>query len=140
MDTDCRAGGRYLHRANRSHNSSHNAASGSYSFQLAASDSQLTTVQTFTVQVLANQPPTVSISPFNPSTTLPLNVVLTATATDDGLPSGQLTFTWVQNSGPVPVLFSNPTSTIAPVAANTTVPAKTQVSFTMAGTYGLQVT
>jgi RHS repeat-associated protein len=115
---------------------------GNYSFQLSASDSQLTTVRQVFISVVPNQPPTVfSISPPAPSFSLPLNTVtLTATAKDDGLPSGQLTFTWTQTSGPAPVSFSNPSSTITQVTAGNPVTATTQVTVSVAGTYGLQVT
>ncbi|HYR90035.1 MAG TPA: hypothetical protein VE422_38545 [Terriglobia bacterium] len=50
------------------------------------------------------------------------------TATDDGLPSGTLTIRWQVVYGPGPVIFSAPQSTT------------TNVTFTMAGTYGFSLT
>jgi RHS repeat-associated protein len=113
---------------------------GSYSFQLSASDSQLTTTATIFLQVIPNQAPTVSLSPSFVQISLPLNTVtFTATATDDGLPSGQLSFTWSQMSGPAPMTISNPTATFGQVTSNHPVSTSTQVTFPVQGTYLLRV-
>ncbi|MDB6124200.1 MAG: hypothetical protein JWQ71_3193 [Pedosphaera sp.] len=76
-------------------------------------------------------PPTVSI--INPAaasvafTNLNNQLLLAASATDDGLP-GPLSVAWTTASGPTNAIFSNPTST------NTT------ASFPLPGTYVLQIT
>ena len=59
--------------------------------------------------------------------TLPASANLTAIATDDGLPNGQLTYRWSQVQGS-PVTFTSPLS------------ATTQISFPGAGAYTLRAT
>ena len=73
-----------------------------------------------------NLAPAVSAGP-DRTITLPASASLTATATDDGLPNGQLTYRWSQVQGS-PVTFSSPLL------------AATQVSFPAAGAYTLRVT
>ena len=73
-----------------------------------------------------NLAPAVSAGP-DRTITLPASASLTATATDDGLPNGQLTYRWSQVQGS-PVTFNAPLS------------AATQVSFPVAGAYTLRVT
>jgi K319-like protein len=72
-----------------------------------------------------NSRPAVSAGP-NRTITLPASTTLTATATDDGLPSA-LTYAWSVVSG-TGVNFASPNS------------SSTQVSFSAAGTYTLRVT
>jgi RHS repeat-associated protein len=100
---------------------------GSYTFQLAASDSALTTTRTGTITVTSNQPPTVNIAAAATAIFLPQSAGLTANAADDGKPNGTLLYQWSQTSGPAPVSFSTPT---APT---------TQVFFTNPGTYTIQI-
>jgi len=60
---------------------------------------------------------------------LPVNTVsLSATVTDDGLPSGNVMTTWSLDSGPAPVSFSDATA------------LDTDVSFSAEGTYVLAIT
>jgi RHS repeat-associated protein len=100
---------------------------GSYTFQLAASDSALTTTRTGTLTVTSNQPPTVNIVAAATTIFLPQSASLTANAADDGKPNGTLLYQWSQTSGPAPVSFSTLT---APT---------TQVFFTNPGTYTIQI-
>lgn len=79
---------------------------GSYVLRLTASDSALSTSRDVTVTVNpvvigANRAPTVSAGPAQ-SITLPANVSLAGSATDDGLPNppAALTTAWTQLSGP----------------------------------------
>ena len=60
--------------------------------------------------------------------TLPATASLTATAQDDGKPSGALTYSWSMASGPAAVTFA------APAALSTT------VTFSSPGTYVLRFT
>jgi hypothetical protein len=83
------------------------------------------------VQLTVNSPtlnsaPAVSVGS-NGTITLPATAILTATATDDGLPYGVLTYTWSVVSG-TGVIFASPSSN------------RTQASFSVAGTYTLRVT
>jgi K319-like protein/Big-like domain-containing protein len=103
---------------------------GTYTFRLTVSDGQLSTSDDVMVTVLAaattNKAPTVNAG-LDQNITLPAAATLTATASDDGLPSNTLTYQWsvVTGSG---VVFSNASS------------PSVQVSFTTAGTYTLRVT
>ena len=114
-------------------------AAGTYDLRLTASDSQLTSTSDVTITVIApaqNQAPTVNAGA-NQTITLPINsVTLTGTATDDGLPAGaKMAVQWTELSGPsgsgpeesTPARFSNGTG------------LATQVTFTKAGTYVLQL-
>ncbi len=69
-----------------------------------------------------NQPPAVTAGP-NQTITLPASASLTGTATDDGKPSGTLTYAWSKVSGPGGVTFSAPGS------------LTTSASFASSGTY-----
>ncbi len=105
---------------------------GSYVLKLTASDSALSSSVTVPVTVnppAPNQAPSVTITASQTNITLPNNAVnLAAKVTDDGLPvGGTITLLWSELSGPLPVTFSNPTST------------GTQVGFPAAGTYVLQL-
>lgn len=62
------------------------------------------------------------------SITLPGVATLTASATDDGMPSNQLTMAWTQTGGPVGASIQNPQQ------------LQTQVEFTQAGTYMFELT
>jgi len=53
-----------------------------------------------------NQPPTVNAGP-DQTITLPATASLSGTASDDGLPTGTITFAWSQISGPAQANFSN---------------------------------
>jgi fibronectin type 3 domain-containing protein len=80
-----------------------------------------------TVPVLTtNKAPVVSAGP-DQTITLPAKATLTAAATDDGLPSGVLTYRWSVVSGTGVTLSSQTASSI-------------QASFTAAGTYTFRVT
>jgi Concanavalin A-like lectin/glucanases superfamily/Fibronectin type III domain len=74
-----------------------------------------------------NQAPTVNAGA-DQSITLPSSATLSATVSDDGLPSGSLTRSWTRVSGPGTVTFSAPTS------------ATTSASFSAAGAYVLRLT
>src|SRR5581483_4343804 len=104
---------------------------GTYVLQLSANDSQLTSTSTTTVTVLpanVNQPPVVNAGQ-NQTITLPTNIVtLNGKATDDGLPNGTLIIQWAEISGPAPVIFGSPNTAV------------TNVTFTAAGVYLLQLT
>jgi hypothetical protein len=80
-----------------------------------------------TSSVATNQPPTVNAGA-DQNITLPGNATLSATVTDDGLPSGNLTRSWTRVSGPGTVTFSAPTS------------ATTTASFSAPGSYLLRLT
>src|SRR5262249_40242652 len=97
-------------------------------FTLSASDGQLTGSSNTTVTVNpVNKAPAISVTP-PPPITLPTTVLtINATVTDDGLPSGILNISWVQLTGPAPVVFSAPTQ------------ATTKVTFSAAGSYELQL-
>jgi fibronectin type 3 domain-containing protein len=80
-----------------------------------------------TVPVLTtNKAPVVNAGP-DQTITLPAKATLTAAATDDGLPSGVLTYRWSVVSGTGVTLSSQTASSI-------------QASFTAAGTYTFRVT
>jgi K319-like protein len=75
----------------------------------------------------SNQPPSVSAGP-DQTITLPADASLDGTVSDDGLPSGTLTTTWSQVSGPGIVTFGNPGA------------VDTTAGFSAPGTYVLQLT
>ncbi len=104
---------------------------GSYSLQLTASDSELSTSATQNVTVVAaNQPPVVNAGPDKSVKSIPGSTTLKGSAIDDGLPNppAALTYRWSLVSGPDSAVFSN---------ANA---ATTKVSFTDAGTYVFRLT
>jgi RHS repeat-associated protein len=74
---------------------------------------------------LPNQPPTVTAGP-DQTIALPSAAILSAIATDDGLPVNTLNLSWTKVSGPGDVVFANAN------AANTT------AIFTLAGAYVLR--
>src|SRR5206468_1128745 len=80
--------------------------SGIYVLQLSATDGAASSSDTVTITV--NQAPVVDAGP-NQTISWPSNqVVLSGTATDDGLPPGSnLTFSWSKLSGPGVVTFGN---------------------------------
>jgi RHS repeat-associated protein len=77
--------------------------------------------------VVTNFPPVVDAGT-NQLVTFPDSALLTGTATDDGLPSGTLTYLWTKISGPG-------TATLAHATSNSTT-----VFFTAPGVYTLQLT
>src|SRR5262245_54728998 len=80
-----------------------------------------------TVPVLVtNKAPVVNAGP-DQAITLPAKATLAATATDDGLPNGVLTYNWTVVSG-TGVTLSTPTA------------STTQATFSAAGTYTLRIT
>jgi hypothetical protein len=99
--------------------------------RLTASDGALSASDDVTVTVAsaANTAPTVNAGA-NRTITLPGSTTLTATVSDDGLPTppGALTLSWTRVSGPGTVTFG------APTAATTT------ASFSAAGSYVLRLT
>ena len=73
-----------------------------------------------------NQAPIVDAGP-DQTVTLPAGATLDATVTDDGRPSGALTATWTQTSGPGTTTFADATA------------VDTNATFSQAGTYGLRL-
>ena len=102
-------------------------AAGAYTLRLTVNDGQLTSSDDVVVNVQSapNRAPTVSAGA-DKNIRLPASPTLTATATDDGLPNGQLTYQWIvfQGSG---VTFRSPRT------------AATRVSFAGPGTFVLRV-
>jgi hypothetical protein len=108
------------------------SAPGTYVIRLSVFDGALTTTDDATITVNpsgpVNQAPNVNAG-VDQTITLPATAVLTATASDDGLPvpPGLLTNTWSKVSGPGTVNFS-------------TTLEGTTASFSTAGTYVLRLT
>jgi hypothetical protein len=104
---------------------------GTYVLRLTANDGSLQASDDVTVQVNAqaqqNVAPTVNAGT-DKAITLPGNVSLTGSASDDNLPSGTLTTTWTKISGPGTVNFANAGAT------------STTATFSQAGTYVLRLT
>lgn len=104
------------------------SAPGVYTLRLSANDTELTVSDDVVITVLKNDPPVVEAGP-EQEVTLPGNVVLNGTATDDGMPSGStLQVFWGQVSGPAPAILHDAFS------------ATTAVTFTTPGTYVLRLT
>ena len=107
------------------------STNGSYVLRLIASDTVLARTGTVTVTVNpappVNQAPVVSAGS-NQTVFMPGSANLSATVTDDGLPSNRVTVTWSKGSGPGTVTFGNSTSLV------------TTASFSTAGTYALRLT
>ena len=105
------------------------AAAGTYVLRLTATDSELSTSDDLTVNVVAhNQAPVVNAG-LDKIITLPDSASLDGLVTDDGLPAGStLTVTWSKVSGPGTVTFGNASTPI------------TTASFSTAGTYTLRLT
>jgi len=109
------------------------AATGAYTAKLTVTDNHgAAATATAAVTITAppvNQPPHVAINPAALTITLPNNVSLPGTATDDGLPAGSsLTTQWSKVSGPGTVKFA---SVSTPVSTAT---------FDVPGTYVLRLT
>ncbi len=109
------------------------SVAGTYVLQLTASDGTLSASDTVAVTVSETTPPTNAAPTANAgadqSVTLPNAAALAGTAGDDGLPAGStLTVLWSQVSGPGTTTFTAPTS------------ASTSATFSVAGTYVLQLT
>jgi hypothetical protein len=108
------------------------AASGVYVLRLTASDGEFSSRDV--VQITAAPAPPVNTAPVanagpDQSVTLPAQAQMDGTVSDDGLPSPpSLTATWSLSSGPAAVTFVNPNA------------LDTQVRFSTAGTYVLQLT
>ncbi|MBI4700576.1 MAG: PKD domain-containing protein, partial [Deltaproteobacteria bacterium] len=102
---------------------------GTYELVLTVSDAEYVTTKTVTVTAIPqNMPPLVELDV--PATAVVgENVLLNATVTDDGLPSGYLKSNWSMVSGPGTMKFWNEPPTG---------PA-TFVTFDAAGTYVLQI-
>ena len=106
---------------------------GTYILRCTASDAKLSDYDEVTVLVASNNPPKIWTAGTSPALTLntnPTTVVLSAYATDDGLPNppGITTNLWSLISGPAGVTFANPTN------LNTSVTIPTNL-----GTYNLQL-
>jgi RHS repeat-associated protein len=112
-------------------------APGTYVLQFEATDGLTTSAATITVDaIVVNQAPVVTMPP---TLTLsgPTTTTITASATDDGYPTGAtLTGTWTSLGGPAAVTFAPATVTgPEPGPLNAT----TQVTFPYPGTYALQL-
>ncbi len=109
------------------------SAAGTYVLQLSAGDGSLTTTDNVqvTVNPVPNKAPIVSAGA-DATVTLPGAATLDGTVTDDGLPNppAKVTTTWSKVSGPVggTVAFADPAK------------VDTTATFTLAGTYKLQLT
>ncbi len=107
------------------------SADGDYVLRLTASDTELSdsddVVITVNPQPPVNQAPTVSAGS-DQTITLPSSANLVGSASDDGLPSNNLSTTWTQVSGPGSANFAN---------ANN---VATTVSFSLDGVYVLRLT
>ncbi len=105
------------------------SSAGRYVLRLTATDGELQSHDDIIVDVNAailNTPPTVSAGA-NQTINEGQVVVLTGSATDDGLP-GPLNFSWSQASGPGSVSFANSSA------------SSTTATFTAPGTYVLRLT
>jgi RHS repeat-associated protein len=92
------------------------AATGTYTFQLTADDTQFVTTSIVHLTVnSANQAPVVSAGPaqtvYMQGGVSPVTITLHGNASDDGLPAGTLTTQWSTVSGPGAVTFSAPSAT-----------------------------
>ena len=90
--------------------------------------------------VTTNQPPQMDAGP-NQTINLPTGVLLSGTATDDGLPNGSLITTWSKVTGPGEVIFGNATgATDGPTGQAVSVNPSTPARFSVPGTYSLRLT
>ncbi len=107
-------------------------ATGTYTLRLTGSDSALSTSDDVVVTVLpqTNQRPTVNAGSDKTITAPTMSVGMTATASDDGLPSppGSLSYAWSRVSGPGTVSFSD-AAALSPTA-----------TFSTTGSYTLRLT
>lgn len=101
------------------------STNGVYVLQLYASDSYLSASNDLTVTVDA--PPLVSAGP-ETNILFSAAVTLQGSASDDGLPYGELDLAWSEVSGPGTATFSNPSAT------------NSQATFTTNGIYVLRLT
>ncbi len=82
--------------------------SGTYNFQLSASDGQFTSISQVSAALLpANTPPSVFAGP-QQSITLPMNTVTLTGTVSSTLQSSALTYQWVQSGGPAPASIATP--------------------------------
>jgi fibronectin type 3 domain-containing protein len=108
------------------------SAAGTYTLRITVSDGQLSSSDDVIViasaaqTLITNKAPVVNAGP-DQTITFPAAATLAATATDDGLPNGVLTYLWTVVSGSG-VSLSNPTE------------SSTQATFSAAGTYTFRVT
>jgi RHS repeat-associated protein len=112
---------------------------GTYVLSLSASDGQLTSISNVTITVVTvpqNHAPVLNAGA-NQTITLPTNsVTLNGTATDDGLPAGgKLAVQWTEVSGPL----ATGTSFFIPVVLSNSTSLTTRATFSVAGTYVLQL-
>ena len=98
-----------------------------YAGQASGSVHFILDINGYTDDPANNQPPVVTAGP-SQTVTLPATASLTATATDDGKPSGTLTHSWSMASGPAPATFSAPGA------------LSTAVTFSSPGDYVLRFT
>jgi hypothetical protein len=107
------------------------SVAGAYVLRLTANDGALTASDDVTIIVSAapsvNQPPVVNAGP-DQIIAFPASAALAGTVSDDGLPTGTLTMTWRQSSGPGTVTFTNSAA------------AATTATFSDTGTYVLRLT
>ena len=106
-------------------------AAGTYTFRVTVSDGQLSSSDDVIVTAVAgtittNKAPVVNAG-IDQTITFPAAATLAATASDDGLPNGVLSYLWTVVTG-AGVTLSSPTA------------SSTQATFSAAGTYTLRVT
>jgi PKD domain len=106
-------------------------AAGTYTFRVTVSDGQLSSSDDVIVTAVAatlttNKAPVVNAG-IDQTVTFPAAATLAATATDDGLPNGVLSYLWTVVNGNG-VTLSSPTA------------SSTQATFSAAGTYTFRVT
>src|SRR6185369_11493878 len=90
--------------------------------------------------VTANQAPSVNAG-LNQTVTLPANAILSGTVTDDGFVNGSLNTTWSVVSGPGSVTFTNSVTGMSGAAGQQiTLTPSTSATFSVAGTYDVQLT
>ena len=107
------------------------SAAGMYTFRVTVSDGQLSSSDDVIVTAVAgtittNKAPVVNAGT-DQTITFPAAATLAATATDDGLPNGVLSYLWTVVNG-TGVTLSSPTA------------SSTQATFPAAGTYTLRIT
>ena len=106
------------------------AAAGDYLLRLTVSDGALTSFDEVAVTVIAAPTNTAPVVEAGADQTINegASAALNGTASDDGLPGGQLSAAWPVASGPGAVTFGDPSS------------MSTQASFAAAGDYVLRLT
>lgn len=103
------------------------SVAGTYVLSFTADDGRDTSTDTVTVTVIQNMAPVVNAGG-DATVIQPDSLALAATATDDGVPGGPLTYAWTQQSGPGTATFTAPNQ------------LATNVTFSALGTYVLQFT